>query len=146
MSAVDFEWTQPVGGKKVSWRPLKVGDQMDLDANYGRADVAYLRKYAGYAKRIMNMEGLAPGQKPQVNDLREWDEYDLEAFAEEVAMREMARANALSAQRPGSPILRLEQAIESAQLAASKLGEELKNVLAAAKQTEQQLGPLTHKS
>ncbi len=142
---VKFEWKQKVGGKKVAWRPLRVGDQMDLDANYGRAERAHLRKYASYAKRIISIEGMAPGQMPQVEDLRDWDEYDLEAFAEEVAMREMARAHSLSSQQPGSPLPRLEEAIEAAQLAAARLGEDLKNVLVAAKATEQQLGPLTHK-
>lgn len=146
MTETKFEWTLPMSGKKVAWRPLRVGDQMDLDANYGAAQRAHLKKYAAYAMRLVTIEGLAPGDKPQVEHLRDWDEYDLEAFAEEVAMREMARANALSAQRPGTPIPRLEQAIESAQLTLNKVAEALKDVLIAAKSAEQSLGPLTHKS
>ena len=135
-----------MSGKKVTWRALRVGDQMDLDANYGAANRAHLKKYAAYAMRLVTIEGLTPGEKPQVEHLREWDEYDLEAFAEEVAMREMARANALSSKRDGSAVQRLEQSIETAQLSLAKAAEDLKSVLIAAKSVEQHHGPLTPKS
>ena len=135
-----FTWKQPMGGKSITWHPLKVGDRMDLDANYSRSDIAYQKKYAEYAMRIMSCEGV--NGKFQIQDFRDWDDYDLEAFAEEVATQEILRANALSADRPASPIDRLESAINAAQLAATKLGQELQNVLAAAKTTERNLGPL----
>lgn len=135
-------WVQPVGGKTVKWRFAKVSDGMDLDANYGRSDRAHLRKYAQFAMRIVSFEGKV--EPFQVNDFRDWEEYDLEQFAEEVATKEMARAAALSQQKAGSPIPNLERAIEAAQVAANNLATELRNVLMAAKATEQQLGPLSH--
>lgn len=140
MSPRPFTWTQPMGGKKVIWRPLKVGDRMDLDANYSRSDIAYQRKYAEYAMRIVSCEGV--DGKFQIDNFRDWEDYDLEALAEEVVTQETLRANALATSRPGSPVERLEAAIGAAQIAANKLGEELRNVLAAAKTTERNLGPL----
>src|SRR5678816_4101521 len=133
-----MEWTQPIGGKKVEWRPLTVGDNMDLDGNYQRSDIAFQRKYAQYAMRITSFDG-----KPnfQIADLRSWDEYDLEAFAEEVVLREQLRASTLSGTRDGSAVQRLEAAVNGAQAAATKLGACLASVLAAAEAAEQN-GPL----
>lgn len=135
-----FNWKQPMGGKPVTWRPLKVGDRMDLDANFSRSDVVYQKKYAEYALRIVTCEGVVG--KFQIDNFRDWEDYDLEAFAEEVQMQETLRANALSATRPGSATERLEQAINVAQVQLAKAGQELTNVLAAAKNVERNNGPL----
>jgi hypothetical protein len=138
--ATEFKWTQPMGGKPIVWHPLKVRDRMDLDANYSRSDVAWRKKYAEYALRIIRC-----GDKPdkfQIEDFADWDEFDLEAFAEEVATQEVLRANALSGTRPGSPVERLEAAINAAQVAVGKLGTELQNVLAVAKNNERNAAPL----
>lgn len=135
-----FAWKQPMGGKAITWRSLKVGDRMDLDANYSASHTISRKKYAEYALRIVTCEGV--NEKFQVDDFREWDDYDLEAFAEEVVLQETIRANALSSQRPGSPVERVEQAINAAQVAASKMGLELTNVLAAIKSAERSIGPL----
>lgn len=129
-----FSWTQPVDGKVVEWRPLTVGDNMDLDANYQQVQIAHLKKYAQYAMRVVNFDG-KPGF--QVNDFRTWDAYDLEAFAEEVVMREQLRASALTGQRNGSAVQRLEASINKAQAAATELGQALADVLASAKAAEQ---------
>lgn len=137
---VPFDWTQPIGGKAIKWLPLKVGDRMSLDANYSRADVAWRRKYAEYAMRIVSCVGIAG--KFQIENFNDWDEYDLEAFAEEVATQEVLRANALSGTRPGSPVERLEASINAAQVAVNKLAAELQNVLAVAKMSERNAGPL----
>lgn len=140
MQIQPFSWVTPIGWKKITWLPLKVGDRMDLDANYSRSDVAWRKKYAEYAMRIVSCEGVSG--KFQTEDFKEWDEFDLEAFAEEVATQEILRANSLSNQRPGSPVERLEQAINAAQIAANKMGAELQNVLAVAKMAERNAGPL----
>lgn len=133
-----MNWTQPIGGKVVEWRPLTVGDNMDLDANYQQASIFHLKKYAQYAMRVVSFDG-KPGF--QASDLRTWDAFDLEAFAEEVVLREQLRASTLSGKRDGSAVQRLEGAVNEAQAAATKLGQCLNDVLAAAKAAEQN-GPL----
>lgn len=138
--AQPFKFTLPIAGKVVMWSPLKVRDRMDLDANYSRSDVAWRRKYAEYAMRIVRFD-----EKPnkfQIEDFSDWDEYDLEAFAEEVSAQEILRANELSNARPGSPSERLEQSINAAQLALNKVANELQNVLAIAKTAERNASPL----
>jgi hypothetical protein len=140
-SVPKFTWTQPVGGKVVVWRPLKMGDHIDLDANYGKTNVAHLKKYAQYALRILQVGDASPRQF-DVNDFREWDEYDFDQFVEEVATQEAVRANALSSTRPGSPVKVLDEAITQAQIDLNKVAESLRNVLASAKALEQKTGPL----
>lgn len=135
-----FRFTLPVSGKVVLWQPLKVRDRMDLDANYSRSDVAWRRKYAEYSMRIIRYDDKP--EKFQIDDFGTWDEYDLEAFAEDVVTQEILRANALSSTRPGSPSERLEQSINAAQIALNKVAGELQNVLATAKMSERSAGPL----
>ena len=137
-----FPWKLPLGGKTLTWKPLSMGDIMDLDANYSRSDVIHQRKYAEMALRIVSFEGMAEGQKFQLEHFRAWDGFDYDAFCEEVAMQELLRASKLSGERPGSPIQRLERAIEKTQGAANELGAALREVLASAKATENLLGPL----
>lgn len=108
-ASTKFTWTQPVGGKVVIWRPLKMGDHIDLDANYGKQSTAHLKKYAEYALRIIQCGDPNP-RGFDVQDFREWDEEDYARFIEEVATQEAVRANALSAQRPGSPVAKLDEA------------------------------------
>jgi len=139
-----FEWTQPIGGQKIVWRPLKVGDHIDLDGNYGRSDMAHLKRYATLAARIVSVDGTpkAQLQKDDVGIVREWDEHDLIAFNEEVESRELARSVALAPQRPGGVVSSLEQAVNKAQVAATELAMALTAVLQKAKEAEQKLGPL----
>ncbi len=121
------------------WRPLKVGDHMDLDANYGRSDVAHMRKYAELAMRVLKIDDK---ENIQVTNLREWDEYDLLEFKAEVDSRELARAVSMSPQRGGGAISLLEQAVEAAQLDLQKVAHSLTRVVQAAKEAEQKTGPL----
>ncbi len=134
-----FEWKMPIGGKVVMWRPLKVGDHMDLDANYGRSDIAHMRKYAELAMRVLK---IGDKDNVQVTDLRDWDEYDLLEFKSEVDSRELARAVSMSPQRGGGAVSLLEQAVEAAQLDLQKVASSLQRVVQAAKEAEQKTGPL----
>jgi hypothetical protein len=143
MATQQFEWVQPIGGQKIVWRPLRVGDHIDLDANYGRSDMAHLKKYATLGARIISVDG-----KPKQDfggdlvNLREWEDFDLIAFNEEIESRELARSVALAPQRPGGVVMSLEQAVSKAQMAANELGHALTAVLERAKEAEQKLGPL----
>lgn len=140
-----FEWTQPVGGQKIVWRPLKVGDHIDIDGNYSRADMAHQKKYVMLEARIISVDGTPKAQlnKSDCGIVRDWDEYDLIAFNDEVESRELARVVALAPQRPGGAVATLEQAVNKAQAAANDLAQALTAVLQRAREAEQKLGPLT---
>lgn len=143
MATQQYEWTQPIGGQKVVWRPLKVGDHIDLDANYSRSDSTHLKKYATLAARIVSIDGQDKAKfSSDLANLREWDEYDLIAFNEEVESRELARSVALSPQRPGGVVASLEQSIAKVQASANELALALTATLQKAKEVEQKLGPL----
>jgi hypothetical protein len=143
MATQEFPWVQPIGGQKIVWRPLKVGDHIDLDANYGRSDMAHLKRYATLAARIISVDGKAKQEfSGDLVNLREWEDYDLIAFNEEIESRELARSVALAPQRPGGVVMSLEQAVTKAQMAANELGQALTAVLERAKEAEQKLGPL----
>lgn len=137
-----YIWKQPIGGKAITWKPVSMGDIMDLEANYSRSDIAHQRKYAETALRIVSIEGMPDGQKFQIQDFRSWDPLDFEAFLDEVSTQELLRASKLSGERPGNPVQKLERAIEAAQAAANNLGGALREVLLSAKATENLLGPL----
>lgn len=138
-----FEWKQPIGGKVINWRPLKVGDHIDIDANYSRADVAHMKRFVTLAARILKV-----GDKEKrefagdLADLRDWDEYDLIAFSDEVESRELARSVALAPQRQGGAVASLEQAVAKAQAALTESARALQEVVQKAKEAEQKLGPL----
>jgi hypothetical protein len=139
-----FEWIAPVGGQKVIWRPLKVGDHIDLDANYGTSSMAHLKKYATLEARIISVDGTEKKMmnKSDCGIVREWDEYDFIAFNDEVESRELARAVSLAPQRPGGVVAALEQSVNKVQLALNELASVLIQVPQKAKEAEQKLGPL----
>jgi hypothetical protein len=115
---------------------------MDLEANYSRSDVVHQRRFAEMALRVVSFEGMPDGQKFQIENFRSWDGFDYDSFCDEVTTQELLRASKLSGERPGSPVQRLERAIEQAQGAANSLGTALREVLLSAKATENMLGPL----
>jgi hypothetical protein len=144
LSSQQFEWTQPIGGQKIVWRPLKVGDHIDLDTNYASSSMAALKPYATLAVRIISVDGIEKAKLPggDLVNVREWDEHDFIAFKDEIETRELARSVALAPQRPGGVVTSLEQAVNKAQLAATELAQSLNIVLQKAKEAEQKLGPL----
>lgn len=142
--ATEFIWTAPMGGQKIVWRPLKVGDHIDLDANYGSSNMIHLKRYAELAIRVVSIDGIlkAQLQKDDVGIIRDWEDFDLVAFQEEISSRELARSVALSPQRPGGVVASLEQVVSKIQVAATELGIAITAVVQKAKEAEQKLGPL----
>jgi hypothetical protein len=128
-----------MGGQKVVWRPLKVGDHIDIDANYGASNMIHLKRYAELASRIVSVDGQTKAQlnKGDVDLVREWEDYDLVAFQEEIVSRELARSVALAPQRPGGAVAALEQVVSKIQVAATELGVALTAVIQKAKEAEQ---------
>lgn len=142
--AIEFVWTAPMGGQKVTWRPLKVGDHIDLDTNYAASNMIHLKRYVEFAVRIVSIDGMTKAQlnKDDVGLIRDWEDFDLVAFQEEIASRELARSVALSPQRPGGAVAALEQGVNKAQVALSELAGLITVVVQKAKEAEQKLGPL----
>ena len=139
-----FEWTLPVSGQKIVWRPLKIGDHMDLDANYGASNMAHLKRYAQVSSRIISIDGKTKNEmsKDDLAIVKDWDEYDFIAFHEEVESRELARQVALAPQRPGGVVQTLEQAVTKVQQVLGELGPALTIALQKFKEAEQKTGPL----
>ena len=144
MATPNFEWTQPLGGAKIIWRPLKVGDHIDLESNYSRSDTVHLKRFAELAARIISVDGKTKAelQKDDLGIIREWEDYDLAEFQNEISSREIARAVALSPQRPGGVVSALEQSVAKLQHGLNELSSLLTATIQKAKETEQKLGPL----
>ena len=87
MSRPTYTFTRPTDGKAFPWKPLTVGDEMDIQASYRREEAQHLTQYALFAARL----GL-----PGPNDLREWETVDLLALINHVSETEAGRAAALT--------------------------------------------------
>ncbi len=135
-----YTWKQPVGGKTVTWWHLTGGDIIDLEGNYSRPDIAHLRTYAQFAMRVKSCEGVTGVF--QVNDFRSWDEYDINAFAEEVDRRERDRVTALSGRTETDAVKLAETSINAVVDSIKRLSGDLQIFLQAAKAAERQNGPL----
>ena len=84
-----YEWTQPIGKKVIKWRPLTVGDEMDVQATYRLAENQHLQPYELLRRRILTVSG--EEKKCEMGDFRQWDALDLDLFAEEVQRVERDR-------------------------------------------------------
>lgn len=133
-----FDYTLPVSGIAMQWKPLKVGTEMDIRAAYKSEAQKHLLHYMLLAARISRY-----GEKDRcdLSDVREWDALDLEAFTDEVTLREEERRAAFAAKRSnGSPIQDLEAAYAQASVALNGLNIALGAVMSCAKAA--QPGPL----
>jgi len=125
-----MEFTLPVLGKKLEWGPLKVGKDLDIRS----ANVKTSLELQSVLLLIARITKYGDKDKCDLADVRDWDQLDLEAFGDEVTLRENERRAALIATRgPGTPLANLEQAMESMQLASAQFGAALGQVLACAR-------------
>jgi hypothetical protein len=136
-----YEWKQPVGGKAILWRPLKVGQELDIAAANRRPEQQHLVSALVLAARIVKY---GDAERCSLADVRDWDEYDFEAFVEETNLVESQRRAALRKGRMDqAPIEALEAAVEQANAAANAFNVALRAVLDHAKACEAaQSGPL----
>ncbi len=129
----EFNWTQPVGGKALTWRPLTVGDEIDVQMECARPETAPLRPYEVLRRRITSFEG-----RPvcTLAELKQWDTIDVEAFLEEVERTEtMRRAAVLSkaaGDAPGS-LVELEASLMEMRSAAAQFSQAADKALAKLK-------------
>lgn len=134
----EFTWTQPVGGKVINWKPLTVGQEIDIEAHHNRPDTAHLRPYVVIQRRITGYDG-----KPvcTLDDLRSWDVIDLQEFIAEIERKEAERRAAFArkvADASPSPALALEAALADLNASVLHFSSAAQRVLASVKDA----GPL----
>jgi hypothetical protein len=136
-----YEFTLPVSGKKLTWKPLTMGRSLDITASHQLPNLRYLVPVAMLSARIIGVDG-KEGQ-PTMNEMRELDEFDMEAFSDEVEQKEAARKALFRKERLGvDAFSTVDKAIEDAQTAASALGMALKMLSEARQLAEQSNVPL----
>ncbi len=134
-----FNWTQPVGQKAVTWRPLGVGEEMDIEASFRREEQRHLRKYEMLRRRIIKY---GDDTKCPSEDFRKWDSLDLEMFAEDVATQEAVRRATLTKKAAGTALEDLQSAVASVQVSMDSLMGALEGAIGAARVAGASSGPL----
>lgn len=135
----EYEFTLPICGKTITWRPLTIGASLDIGAQFRNQD--QMLGPALLIRRIVRYDG-RDGQPTQV-EWKGWDAADYQAYGEEVTEKEAARSAAFRKKRAGeNPTAQLEQAIADAQAALGTVGQCLSAVLELAKMSEAARDPL----
>src|SRR5258708_32789201 len=83
-----YEWELPISGKKLTWRPLKVGQDIAITTANRREEQRPIVPTLLLIGRVMQY-----GDKTgcSLSDVNEWESDELQMFAEEVALREAQR-------------------------------------------------------
>lgn len=135
----EYEFTLPICGKSITWRPLSIGASLDIGAQYKNNEA--MLGPALVMRRIVRYDG-KEGQ-PQPTEWRNWDELDYGAFVDFVNEQEAARAASFRKKRAGeNPAAQLEAAISDAQTALGQVGRCLQAVLELHKVAEASRDPL----
>lgn len=116
-----FEWTQPIGGKVVTWQPLKTSQELQILAVYRSESNKHLQNYARLAARIVTVDGTKKDGGYGPNDFGDWDYFDTDAFLDEVNLQEAKRIAALSKQAPTEVRAALDAAADKALAALAEL-------------------------
>lgn len=139
---IQYEWTQPIGGRKIIWRPLTIGQELDIVAGNSREERKHLIPAMMLGARVV-MCGEDKGLP--YSKLRDWDDIDFAEFAEEVSRVELLRREACRKNQPNAitPVAQLEAAVQDFQIYMDKAVTAIKNIVDYAKTVEaQQSGPL----
>ncbi len=129
MSAIqgEYEFTLPVCGKKLFWKPLSVQKALDIPAANRHPESQHLIGTSLLIARIVKFEN-QPGA-PAMSEWGSWDEFDLEAFGEEVSKVEEARKAMFRKERMGSqPRAALRKQMEDAHALMTRLSAALKHL------------------
>jgi len=114
-------FVQPVGGKTIVWQPLKTKDELQILAVYRSEQNRHLQIYARLAARIVSIDGNKKDGGYSPNDFGDWDNFDTEAFLDEVNLREAERIAALSKKAPDDVRAALDAAGDEAMVALARL-------------------------
>jgi len=90
-----YDFTLPLTKEAIKWRFLSVGEESDLVAAYNDQASRHLLSLAITAARIVSKD---PAKKVEIQDVREWDGLDLEAFIDHV--QEVQDTRVASLQKP----------------------------------------------
>jgi hypothetical protein len=84
----EFSYTLPVIGVALIWKPLTLGQEIEIDAQHRRVDNAHLKPIEVIRRRITSY-----GDKPvcTLEDMKAWDTIDYEDFCKEIEEREAER-------------------------------------------------------
>lgn len=124
-----FAFQLPVSGKLVRWRPLTVGEEIEIDTVYRSEATRPLRNYELLRRRIT---GYGEASLCSLEELRAWDTLDLECFAEQVEEREQERKAVLRKKQAGAdPGVSLENALVELENAMRIVGAAAKAALIA---------------
>lgn len=129
-----FTWRQPIGGKEVRWKPLTLGQEMDVEANFRRDELRHLMKYETLRLRII---GFGDADHCSMQEFRLWDSSDVEEFVREVEGRELARRAAFRKERAAKGFTaQFETLCDDLKITSKKLNELADDMLAIAKNEE----------
>ncbi len=137
----EYAWRKPLGGEQLTWKPLTVGQEIEIEAQHQRADVAHLRKYEVVRRRILSYGD--QGKVCTLDDLKAWDPLDLEAFITEIESKDALRRAALfkrGANEP-SPLVELEASLLEVRSSLMVFGVAADRFLTAAKAANVPLEP-----
>jgi hypothetical protein len=135
-----FEFVLPVSKKKVIWKPLTVGRSLDVSAAHRQESMRHMLGTSMLSARIIGFDDKEGS--PSTAQMRELDEFDLEAFGEEVEQKEAARKATFRKATLGvDPNAMLDKAIEDAHTATQNLAQALKQLLEM-RQLAELSGPL----
>lgn len=120
-----WTWKQPIGGKTITWKPITVGDEMDIDAAYRHDNNRHLNKYMRLAVRITALDGAA--KRVELHDIRNWDSFDLDSFYEEVQLQEAKRAASLGKADQANPATMYRAAAARVEVAMAEMAGALRD-------------------
>lgn len=129
----EYSWRKPLGGEQLTWKPLTVGQEIEIEAQHQTPANAHLRKYEVIRRRIVSYGD--QGKVCTLEDLKSWDPLDLEAFVEEVETKDAERRAALFKRNAGapSPIVELEAALLEVRSTLMAFGTASERMLSAAR-------------
>lgn len=134
----EFLFTLPVSGKQLTWRMLTVRQSFDITA--GSKGAPHMTDANLLIARITKMDGDAP---PTYAQWGEWIDFDLQAFAEEVAQKEALFQSTYRKSRMGEDEFgAFEKAIEGAQMANIQMSVALRVLLEAHEAAKRVVSPL----
>lgn len=116
-----YEFVQPAGGRVIVWKPLTTAQNLQILAVYRNEANRHLQPYAQLAARIVTIDGSKKDGGYGPNDFGEWEQFDTDAFADEVAIKEAERIASLSRKKPDDVRHALDAAADEAMASLARL-------------------------
>lgn len=145
-SIPEYPYTLPSSGKTITWRPLGVGVSIQIVSQYPQASQAGMRGAALLGARIRSFDGQPRPAGLSYGEIQAWeDEFDLEAFGDEVHEKETMRRMVLKKKGAGGAQGAKEAfraALEETQLSLNRVQDAISAMLLAADAMKAEYDPL----